>query len=226
MKVGRVLRWRRRKRRCFVFLGRHGFHVVLALLFALMVVQPWADETEQGRRLVLFTYVSVLVGSFVSLARSRVAFVLGLLIGVPGILLSAFRGWGYELTGLLLTAAFMLLVTLVIGQRVFTARRVTGVMVSGSVCIYLMLGSLWALLYFAVESFDPGAAAFASEGVVNRQTAFYFSFVTLTTLGYGDVTPVDPVARSLATVEALVGQLYLVVMVARLVALHIAHERE
>ena len=209
-----------------MFLGRNGFHLVLALLFVLIVIQPFADQTALGDDLITFTYVGVLVGSFVSLVRSRAAFLLGLLVGVPGIVLSLVEGWGYVTMGRLLMAAFMLLVAVVIGQRVFSARRVTGVILSGSICIYLMLGSLWALLYGAVELLEPGVPAFGGfdESMDSNHALFYFSFVTLTTLGYGDVSPVDPVTQSLAMVEALVGQLYLVVMVARLVALHIAHE--
>jgi hypothetical protein len=87
------------------------------------------------------------------------------------------------------------------------------------VAAYLLLGLGWALAYELVALLDAGA--FSGTGLAGspRYPFVYFSFVTLTTLGYGDVTPVHPVARSLAIAEGLTGQLYPAILLARLVSL-------
>jgi voltage-gated potassium channel len=84
---------------------------------------------------------------------------------------------------------------------------------------YYLMGFTWALVYALVDVGITGAfnVSLAADDVIHR--AFYFSFVTLTTLGFGDITPTHPLTQSLVTTEALVGQIYLVVLVARLVAM-------
>lgn len=102
-------------------------------------------------------------------------------------------------------------------------------MIFGAVGVYFLVGTLWATLYIQVEklmphSFHiPAEIAEATKGLpYNRLTTFmYYSFITLTTLGYGDIVPVNPIARNLAVMEALFGQVYTAVLVARLVGLHL-----
>ena len=117
--------------------------------------------------------------------------------------------------------------------------RVTGDRISAAICVYLLMGFLWAYVYGLIESLSPGSfkllpveiqpgegALVASFPGREFSQLVYFSFVTITTLGYGDITPANPLTRVLTTVEALMGQIYLVVLVARLVGLHIAHSHE
>lgn len=102
--------------------------------------------------------------------------------------------------------------------------RITGERIVAAICAYLLLGLLWAQAYQFVNSVYGQAIGGAFGG--STQEYVYFSFVTLTTLGYGDVLPVHPAARVLAFLEAVTGVLYLATLVARLVALHIVHEAE
>jgi len=113
---------------------------------------------------------------------------------------------------------------------IFTARRVTSNLLCSSLCIYLLMGVLWAVAYSTVAIVNPAAfiynvPAHAQKGMVldngTSAEALYFSYVTLTTLGYGDIVPGVPMTRSLATLEAIMGQLVLTVLVARLVGMHI-----
>ena len=105
--------------------------------------------------------------------------------------------------------------------------RVSGQRIWGAVAAYLLMGMTWACAYAAVEIAVPGAfdlsaiAGARDHGISSAGQFFYFSFVTLTTLGYGDVSPVEPLARTLTAFEAVAGQLFLAVLVARLVGLHL-----
>jgi Ion channel len=111
-------------------------------------------------------------------------------------------------------------------------KEVTGETISMSVSVYLMFGLNWALLYAVIFQLQPGAfrldgSPFPPEGsspdVLQVVPAFiYFSLITLTTIGYGDITPVTPQARYAALAEGITGQLYLAILVARLVGLYMA----
>jgi hypothetical protein len=87
-----------------------------------------------------------------------------------------------------------------------------------------MAGLVWADAYQLVMLYVPHAFAGIStlEGAVDRSSWVYFSFATLTTVGYGDIVPVAPIARSLSNLEALIGQLYPAIVLARLVSLQVA----
>jgi hypothetical protein len=108
-------------------------------------------------------------------------------------------------------------------QRVFQAGSINLYRIYGAVAAYLIIGLLWAELYVFIYLAVPGAfhvEASTLFGEPPTTEMFYFSFVTLTTLGLGDITPVHPMARSMVTLEALIGQIYPAVLLARLVTLY------
>lgn len=111
-----------------------------------------------------------------------------------------------------------LLVSIVL-KRVFRGGRISRQRIEGAVAAYLLIGLVWADAYELVALFVPGAFAGASAAGLPAHDFVFFSYVTLTTVGYGDITPVVPAARSLANLEALIGQLYPAVLLARLVSL-------
>jgi hypothetical protein len=125
---------------------------------------------------------------------------------------------GNAIADLVVQATFAMVVL----AKVLRAGTVSLHRIQGAVAVYLLLGLAWASAYEWVALTDPGA--FTGTGVSDTPVFSwnYYSFVTLTTMGYGDITPVNPVARSLATAEALCGQLYLAILIARLVALEIS----
>lgn len=110
---------------------------------------------------------------------------------------------------------------------VFEQHEITLDVIYGAIVVYLIIAVMWAFIFKVVEGLQPGS--FTITQGLEEETLFnfiYYSFVTITTLGYGDVTPVTDVAKSFSFIEAVVGQIYLVVLVARLVGIHIAQSME
>jgi hypothetical protein len=105
--------------------------------------------------------------------------------------------------------------------HLFREDRITGDLIMGAICVYFLMGLVWALVYSTLEFFQPGSFQMP-QGTVNQATFTYYSYVTLTTLGYGEITPISGPARSFAVLEAMMGQIYLAVLIARLVGIHIA----
>jgi hypothetical protein len=111
---------------------------------------------------------------------------------------------------------------------VLRAPSVNTEVLSASISAYLMLGLLWTVAYWLVAQVTPNAFAFntGTKETMAGFNAFYFSFITLSTVGYGDITPVSKVARMLAAMEAMTGLLYVAVLIARLVALYSSPKSE
>ena len=106
-----------------------------------------------------------------------------------------------------------------IAIRIHHEERVNQDVIRGGICLYLLLGILWYFFYQIIFFFDPDAFSI-SETYKQGHFLFYFSFTTLTTLGYGDISPINSFAMMLANLEALVGQLFPAIFIAKLVSLY------
>ncbi len=131
----------------------------------------------------------------------------------------------------LIALFYFILLTMVVMRHVFMEGPVTANRVRGAMAAYILVGFTWAIIYHLIELRVPGsfrlAETMAAGDYFTRQSDFtYYSFITMTTVGYGDITPVHPLARMLAILEALIGQLYPATLLARLVSLQIIHRDE
>jgi hypothetical protein len=120
---------------------------------------------------------------------------------------------------LALYAIFLLLAVIILVKKILSLKTVTSDTIKGGISIYFLIGLLWSIFYMIMAGVNPDAFA----NILNRRVDFfYYSFTTLTTLGYGDIIPKSSYAKLLSTMEAFVGQVYLAIFVAQLVGLRIA----
>ena len=118
---------------------------------------------------------------------------------------------------MLLSAGIFVGITVLMIKRFIVRGCEPAHRIAGAVAVYLLLGLIWTRLYQVVELASPGAFRVPDGESPNSASLAYFSFVTLATLGYGDISPINIVARDLAVLEAIMGQLYLVILISRLV---------
>ena len=121
-------------------------------------------------------------------------------------------------------AIFFCMAVMVLLKRIFTVKRITAQTIKGGISVYLMMGYVWSFLYIIIMRFDDNAFSVAFVDEYSFYKLLYFSFTTLTTLGYGDIVPRNRGTMMLSNLEAIVGQVYLAVFIARLVGLYIVQE--
>ena len=202
------------------------------LLFMLLGGSVGTENPHMSTRVVVdITLFSVFIFGVWSLVSSKAAFIAGwVLAGLTfSLTISAYLTETLLLQYLALTAVlvFFSLSCIIAVYDVLFGGTIDINRLVGAVCIYLLSGSLWGIVYFLLSVISPASfVGITGETWSEQLNEFtYHSFVTLTTLGYGDITPAAPVARTLNYLEAVLGQLYLTVLVASLVGIHIASRR-
>lgn len=208
------VKWHRKNRPVFLMASLF----LLILVYPAFQARPFAGLALTGLLTIIF------ISSVLSVSRSPRLFLAVCLLGLPCIVLSwltRFVDFGMAIK--LLAAAwlitFELFIVLIMLVRVLTQKTVTANTLCRAVSAYLLIGIAWASLYQLLHHLDPAAFSPAMEGDAWGRLV-YFSFTVLTTLGFGDITPASPFARSLVTVESVIGPMYLAILIARLVAMH------
>jgi len=206
--------------------------LLLISMLLLFVIGPFIVTFRHG---VLFLNVlgaAILVaGSYALSERKqlfRTAVVLSAISTIGACLPLAFpQHWAVlaSHSSVILLAAFFCVSIL---AYVLHSGRVTSDKIFAAICVYLLLGFVWTYTFALLDDMQPGSFADSTEtgrtdDVAHVSQLRYFSFATLTTLGYGDILPRSSTARTMAVLEAVMGQIYLAVLVARLVGLHIVH---
>jgi len=220
-------------------LGQGRSVYLLVSLLVLVSIGPWLTEHLVGRGLweLLFTLVTLSSIHMLGIKRGQ-ALISGLL-ALPTLatlwLRQLIPSVGLSRVALVLLSLFLLYTAATVLLQVFSEGTVTMDTLSAALCVYLLMGYMWGSLYGLMYLFGPGAFHLpmgwppAEEQGIARDVPLnlltYFSFMTLTTVGYGDVLPISGSARAAVIVEAVLGHFYLAVLVARLVGLHIADAR-
>jgi Ion channel len=206
--------------------------LLVMLVVTLFVVTPLASSATIGSEIMLCFVAALTITGVAAVSGRRSMIIVVMLLAASGIGLDWLAHFKHQaaLSVLddLLRLAFVLMLGMIVTFKVLRSGSVTHHRVQGAVCVYLLAGLAWAYSFDVLFVLDH--CAFRIAGVdtaapVRAGIFRYLSFVTLTTLGYGDILPVSPIARSLATSEALFGQLYPAVMIARLISLEILDRR-
>jgi hypothetical protein len=206
-------------------------HGLAALLFFLVlygfIIYPLAGENGKSDTLAASSFSIVLLLGVLATTQHK-----GTRMGMVALAVMAFTShWLHffvrehvvHVIAATAAALFFGLLSILIIARVFRSGGITVFRIYGAIAVYILLGVLWGEFYILMYLFEPSAFYFnpsTQSGEPPISELIYFSFTTLTTLGIGDILPVHPMARSLATLEALVGQLYPAVLLARLVTLY------
>lgn len=206
--------------------GQGGYQILFWALAAMLVLRPFIHEVSTREWVFpLFFSVVLLAGAWaVSTKRYQLIGLAVLGVTALGTLWADLLSLDFLNDAVSSIAAMLYLgwITIILSRDVFREReRVSEDMVYGAINVYLLIGLTFAMAHMVqvilVTGSINGLDATATVG-----DAIYYSFITLTTLGYGDMSPVTDNARMLAASEAILGQLYIAVLLAKLVAVHIA----
>jgi hypothetical protein len=192
-----------------------------------MVLVPFLAKLLTLRILADIFLTAVLLAGIYATGQKKHQLIISMLLGLP-LFLSNWSTYFVKspilvLVGTIAGSLFFAYMIFILLSFLFKETEVTAEMIYAAIVGYLFLGLLWTFLYRLLISIDPNCFKITPNQTRDPHLVFvYFSFVTLTTLGYGDITPLSDQAYALTVLEAVVGQLYLAVMIARLVGIHIS----
>lgn len=210
----------------------HGvmFGAIALLIGGIPLLQ---QAGEAGVNLLKFLLTGLLLaGAFVAVPNRR-AWALCAALAIPGLgaswlvdVLDSERVFDIALG---FHATFMAIIAVLMLRSLLRRSRITPIAMVGALNVYLLIGLVWTLLYALIEGVSPGAFRFP-DGVLHGDeprmhrlscmaSYIYYSFITLMTIGFGDIVPVSPVARSVTVLEGLAGHFYMAVLIARFIGL-------
>lgn len=210
--------------------GNFAYLLVSLLAFLLIIAILTQYPMLGGDQVLMFLIEATLILGVWSIAPHRIWFRIGILLitlGAINILMHAIfmHEWAHYVN-MVVALLFYLFTTFLAFDVLFTGEKIDLNMIMGSICVYILVGITWSIFYYFEARIHPGA--FNGIAVENNKQLFssllYYSYVTLSTLGYGDITPVTPIARTLAYLEALFGQFYIAILVASFVGMHISRK--
>ena len=203
------------------------FLLLLVSLLALMVLEPFIYDFIRLRFLLDIFLSIILFTSIYAVSEKRGTTLVAIILALPkfgtlwaqSFITHPLLYFFDSIFGFIFIGYIIVLIL----RYIFRQENVTLETIYGAIAVYILIGILWVFLYNLTELFHPGSFSLAAVlEAESKKALYFFSFVTLTTLGYGDITPVSGPARSLAMLEAIVGQMYIAVLIARLVGMHIS----
>jgi voltage-gated potassium channel len=217
---------------------RHRFAILFMLLLCVMLIPPYFEEAVWIGKFWRGLFTCVLLWALYTVAGSRKVLILALLILVPTIsstwLADAEHETNLAYLDNITNIVYFALICAFMGQYVLTTRKVTLEVIFAAMCLYMMVAVLWAAIYTNLELYYDQAftfrGQFAEEAGITKDAIYghmiYYSFVTISTLGYGDTLPIHRVAQNWSGVEAMLGQFYIAIIIARLVSVYTVEQEE
>ncbi|MGH7788745.1 MAG: potassium channel family protein [Candidatus Binatia bacterium] len=208
--------------------------LLVFLVVTVFVAEPLIAVGPVGHAVLGLVFSAVLVTGIIAVAKSRTVAIAFGSVAIASVAIH----WVHYATkdpaldalnaiGTLIACGMLAAIVLV---QVFREGSITLHRVQGAICVYLLLGMMWAAIYALIFVHDPNAFDFGRTGTptsaIRARVRFvYFSLTTLTTVGYGDITAVSPIARSMAMLEAVTGQLFPAILIARLVSMELYYRQ-
>jgi hypothetical protein len=203
------------------------FLSLLIFIIAMLILGPLVEEFVQLSILIDILWSAIFVSAIYAVSQKKRHIVIAVLLALP-MLGSIWTKYFVQhkalmVVGSLCGAAFFLFAIIQMLIFIYSHIEVTRDLIVGAAVVYLFMALMWTFIFVVVETLHPGSFNLPEgQGFEATRQFVYYSFVTLTTLGYGDITPISSLARSLCVLEAVIGQLYLVVQVAWLVGIHVS----
>ena len=200
------------------------FNFMVSILL-LLILSAVLEGTRYGYIVVNTMSSIVFFLGVYAVGRNRRTLLILIVLGLPWFL----SEWAFTKSSRTIFASvlFFLFVTVTILEHILKSREVTTDTLYGAVCVYLLLGILWASIFGFLEYITPGVLFEGHDKDIHTKIStnelIYYSYTTLATLGYGDITSVTPVGRILSVLEAIFGQLYIAFLVARLISVYTAN---
>jgi hypothetical protein len=202
----------------------HRFFLLFLFLLATLIVYPYAETTRFGYYAFrIFGSAAILISVYAANVR-RTLLILAIALAVPSILqhiiLPRIHFGSFAMLNITLSFVFDVIIIVVIFRHVFSAVETNSETIFGALCIYLLVGFSFASIYGLLVAFEPNAFYLDPHvnlhAIPDRFDFVYYSFGTMTSLGAAGITPVTEQARSVTILEAILGVLYLAVLIARL----------
>jgi len=205
------------------------FLFLIVFIVALIVLGPFIEDFIGLRLFMEMLFSIIFITTIYATSQKTHHIIIAVILIIPAILAvwipdipkhNTLLTIGY-LCGLIVFAFAVISILIFI----FSEETVTRQTISAAVAVYLLLALMWTFIYRLIENLYPGSFAVAHDQLQGAANIYlYFSLVTITTLGYGDITPIGSKAVSLAVLEAVTGQIYLVVVVAWFVGLYVSRK--
>ena len=222
--------------------GRHPFSVLLLTLFMMLALAPctslFVHAIPGFRGIATLVPLSLLIvgASMLALWKRARKHTLHMFSGSVLILFLIFGSLiNHHLMALAQIVALILYIAYMLGfviKTIYNAKSITGDTLAGAICVYFLFGLLSGFIFVLLEFLAPGSFSISTlhDSAAQQRETFvqdpgwlvYFSFMTLTTVGYGDVLPANAIARSATVLVAVIGQMLVVIQIARLVAINVA----
>ena len=207
--------------------SKERFLILLCLILGLLVLVPILNRFTTARIFLELFLTAIAISMLYTISHKKGHVIVGMLLAI--VMLSSrwlqyfYPNIGILAIGMIAGALFIALVIANLLVLMVKSEEVNLEIIYAAILLYLLAALLWAFVYTVIELVDPASFNIDLSHPQGYLLEFqYFSFVTITTLGYGDITPVTEVAKAITALEAVVGQLYLVVAVAWLVGMYVS----
>ncbi|MBW1779927.1 MAG: two pore domain potassium channel family protein [Deltaproteobacteria bacterium] len=206
---------------------KHRFRFLFVSILVVIVMNPIIESIAPLRILFSIFITAVIMSATYALSQKMRHLIIGSILAVPALGFLWASDYS-DSTALFLEShiagvLFFVFVVVHILIFIFGQERVSSDLIVGAAVAYLLMAVIWSYVYLIIETLQPGSFHIPDgQSLGSRYVFVYYSLVTISTLGYGDVTPLTSIAGSFSVLEAVIGQLYLVTMIAWLVGVHVS----